>query len=128
MTKKLAILSIEDSNADFLLVERQLQTDGIDCQCQRVDDQESLSIALQTGHWDLVISDYCVPGLYFPEVLAQVKQHSPSLPLIIVSGTIGEAKGAMMVKLGASDFVSKEFLDDLVPTIKRHICVDSARA
>jgi hypothetical protein len=38
MTKKLAILSIEDSNADFLLVERQLQTDGIDCQCQRVDD------------------------------------------------------------------------------------------
>lgn len=128
MTKKLAILSIEDSNADFLLLERQLKVDGVDCRCHRVDDQESLNAALQTGSWDLVISDYCVPGFYFPEVLAQVKQHSPNLPLIIVSGTIGEAKGAMMVKLGASGFVSKESLDDLVPTIKRHIRLDAANA
>ncbi len=124
MTKTLAILSIEDSNADFLLMERQLKTDGIDCRCHRVDDKQSFDDALQSGAWDLVISDYCVPGLYFPEVLASVRQHSPNLPFMIVSGTIGEAKGARMVMLGASDFVSKERLEDLVPTIKRHLGLD----
>ena len=126
MTKTLEILAIEDSNADFLLMELQLKSAGIDCRCHRVDDEESLRNALESGAWDLVVSDYCVPGLYFPDVLACVKQHSPTLPFIIVSGTIGEAKGAMMIRLGASDFVSKEKLEQLLPTIKRYIRLDAA--
>jgi len=66
-----------------------------------------------------VLSDYSVPGLDFIETLAHFKKHWPDLPLILVSATIREAKGAVMVKLGAGDFVSKDHLQDLVPSIRR---------
>lgn len=115
----LAILHIEDNEADFLLVERELKRSGLDFRCRWVDNQAAMLAALEEGGWDLVLSDYAVPGIYFPENLAYLKRRWPTLPVILISGTIGETKGSVMVRLGADAFVPKEHLADLLPAIRR---------
>ena len=121
MDKELGILCIEDCDSDFRLIERELRRTGLIRACRRVDNRAALLAALAEERWDMVLSDYSVPGLYFIETLAHFKKHWPDLPLILVSGTIGEVKAAAMVKLGTRAFVSKEYLQDLVPTIQRHL-------
>ncbi len=126
MSDGLAILSIEDSEDDFLFIERELKRSGIPCRCLRVDDRDSLLEAMAREHWDLVLSDYSLPGLYFPEILAYFRKQWPRVPVILVSGTIGEVKAAAMVKLGAREFVSKDNLSALVPAIRRQVAPTAA--
>jgi len=59
---------------------------------------------------DLVLSDYAVPGMYFTDTLRRFLRHYPNLPLILVSGTIGEVKASVMVEVGAWDYVPKSRL------------------
>ena len=121
MGDSLAILFIEDSEEDFALIQEALKCSGLQFDGRRVDERDSMLAALTNEHWDLVLSDYSLPGLYFPEILACIKKRWPSLPVILVSGTLGDTKAAVMVKLGASYFISKDHLSELAPAIRRHV-------
>jgi len=115
----LNVLCVEDAEADFLLIERTLRMAGLLGQCERVDSSEGLKAALAQKRWDLVLSDYAVPGVYFTDTLRRFLHHYPNLPLILVSGTIGEVKASVMVEVGAWDYVPKSRLRRLVPAIRR---------
>lgn len=115
----LNVLCIEDTEADFLLIERTLRLAGLLGHCERVDSSEALNTALLQRRWDLVLSDYAVPGIYFTDTLRRFLHHYPDLPLILVSGTIGEVKASVMVEVGAWDFVPKNKLRRLVPAVRR---------
>jgi DNA-binding NtrC family response regulator len=115
----LDVLCIEDTMADFLLIDRTLRHAGLLGCCERVESSEALTAALAEKHWDLVLSDYAVPGMYFTDTLRRFIHHYPNLPLILVSGTIGEIKALVMVEVGAWDFVPKTSLRLLVPAVKR---------
>ena len=117
----LNILCIEDTEADFLLIERALRMAGLLGQCERVDTSEALNTALERTRWDLVLSDYAVPGIYFTDTLRRFLHHYPNLPLILVSGTIGEVKASVMVEVGAWDYVPKNRLRRLVPAVRRAV-------
>lgn len=81
---ELDILYIEDCESDFRLIERELKRAGLIGAIRRVDDHAGLHAALAEQRWDLVLSDYSVPGLDFIETLAHFKKHWPDLPLILV--------------------------------------------
>ncbi|HEY4039006.1 MAG TPA: response regulator [Burkholderiaceae bacterium] len=115
----LNILCIEDTESDFVLIERSLRVAGLIGHCERVDTNEALNTALERMRWDLVLSDYAVPGIYFTDTLRRFLHHYPDLPLILVSGTIGEVKASVMVEVGAWDFVPKNKLRRLVPAVRR---------
>lgn len=118
-TTPLDILCIEDSPPDFRLIQRELRKAGLLGLCQRVDGSEALLAALTRHRWDLVLSDYSVPGMYFTDTLKVFLRGYRDLPLILVSGTIGEVKAGIMVELGAAGFVPKSRLSELVPTIEQ---------
>lgn len=115
----LDILCIEDTPADFRLIQRELRKAGLLGHCQCVDSCEALTAALAQRRWDLVLSDYSVPGMYFTDTLKLFRRDFRDLPLILVSGTIGEVKGGVMVELGAWGYVPKSHLADLVPAIEQ---------
>src|SRR5438445_13617648 len=117
----LNVLCIEDTESDFLLIERALRMAGLLGRCERVESSEALNAALLQSRWDLVLSDYAVPGMYFTDTLRRFLHHYPNLPLILVSGTIGEVKASVMVEVGAWDFVPKSSLQRLVPAVRRAI-------
>jgi two-component system, cell cycle sensor histidine kinase and response regulator CckA len=121
MIELLNILVIEDSHADFLMVERHLKQQGLAARCRRVDSLGGLQEAIVRESWDLVLSDYSIPQLNFRESLHLLQTRLPEVPLILVSGSIGEEKAVELLKMGVWDFVLKENLTRLVATIERSL-------
>ncbi len=119
MERRLNLLVIEDTWADFLLLRRHLRKNGVDAQLHQVSDLPALADALAQGSWDVVLSDYNVPGMDFVSSLSQVRSASPGLPVILVSGTVGEERAIELFKLGVTDFVLKDHLARLGPVIMR---------
>jgi class 3 adenylate cyclase len=77
--------------------------------------------ALQEKSWDIVISDYLIPGFGGLEALAIVQETKPSLPFILVSGSIGEEKAVEAIRLGACDYLIKDRLVRLPAVVRREI-------
>ena len=119
MTASLKILVIEDSTADFLLMERRLQQDGLSTDCRQASNGKELAEALEADGWDIVLADYNVPGLVFSETLSTIRQCPSDMPVILVSGSLGEETAVDLLKQGVSDFVLKDRLARLVPAIER---------
>ena len=113
----LAILSIEDSPADYFHLQRQCQRQGIDAHWQRVDRINLLREALNQRQWDLVLSDYDVPGLEFTDSFALIHSMQPGLPVILVTGHVGEETAVQLVKQGVRDFILKDNLSRLFAVI-----------
>ncbi len=113
------ILIIEDVKADVLMIERHLRRNDIAARCVWATNRTEISDALERGALDLVLSDYNVPGLDFQENLAHIRKLRPDLPIILISGSIGEEEAVEMLKLGAWDFVLKGHLARLVSSIQR---------
>ena len=121
MTKPLNLLVIEDSETDFLLIQRQLRLFGLAARYRRVANHEALDEALKEGGWDAVLSDYNVPGLDFGASLRFIQERLPSLPVILISGSLGEEKAVELLKQGVWDFVLKDRLGRLGPAIERSL-------
>ena len=115
------VLVIEDDQADFLLVERHLRRNGLDVACHRVADLDNLRRAITEREWQLVLADYNVPRLNFVDGLALIRAHGPDLPIILISGSVGEERAVELLKLGVWDFVLKGNLARLVPAITRNL-------
>lgn len=108
MISTLNLLVIEDSEADFLLVERTLNKHGLVAELHRVDTYSALTTALEAGGWDAILSDYHLPGMDFRHTLHLIKSKLPDLPVILVSGSIGEEEAMDLLHSGLSDFVLKD--------------------
>jgi len=118
MNSPLKLLIIEDVHADFLLLERHFRQHGLDAECLRVDSNSELDAVLQ-DEWDLVLSDYNVPGMDFLAILQRIRTERPDLPVVLVSGSVGEETAVELLHLGMSDFVLKDNLIRLLPAIRR---------
>src|ERR1041384_1606962 len=110
MPERLRVLLFEDSVDDADLVVRALSEAGFAIEATRVDTSTDLETALRTGHWDLILSDYHVPPLHAPDVLRLVRRADPDVPIIVVSGAVGEPKAVGLMRGGAQDFVFKDRL------------------
>jgi signal transduction histidine kinase len=110
---------LEDVEDDALLTLRALRTGGFEVSCERVWSRAALLSALELGAWDVVISDYSMPGFTAPEALMVVREHSPDLPFIIVSGTAGEDLTVAAMKAGAQDYLTKDKLARLCVSVER---------
>jgi diguanylate cyclase (GGDEF)-like protein len=119
--RSLKVLIVEDSENDTLLIIRELRKGGYDPDYRRVEAVGDLSVQLESEHWDLVITDHNLPGLTSVEALRVVKGSAQDIPVIIVSGAIGEEFAAEAMRAGAHDYVMKDNLSRLVPAIEREL-------
>jgi PAS domain S-box-containing protein len=77
--------------------------------------------------WDLIITDYCIPGFGGPAALELYQQKHLEIPFIMVSGVLGEALAVEMVKAGAHDYLMKDNLARLPLAVKRELRVAQER-
>jgi PAS domain S-box-containing protein len=119
MTTPLRILITEDLEDDVLLLVRCLEQGGFKAFHQRVDNARDLTLALEQSDWDLILSDYSMPGFSGQEALKIATKISPDIPFIIVSGAIGEELAVSLVKGGAADYVMKHNLERLPTAVNR---------
>ncbi len=121
MIRAIRVLFVDDSEDDVLLLQRQLKNSNYHCHSERVDDQGSLISALSSDEWDIVISDHNMPTLNSTQVVELVKSFNADLPVIIVSGDIGEDVAIKGMSIGADDYIMKDNLKRLIPVIEREI-------
>ena len=112
----LIVLIVEDNPLDAELVLRELHHAGFEPQWQRVDTEEAYLKHLHGG-LDLVLSDYEMPQFNGLQALELLKQSGLEVPFILVSGTIGEDTAVAAMKLGASDYLLKDRLARLGPSV-----------
>jgi PAS domain S-box-containing protein len=121
MAAPLRLLIVEDSEDDALLVERELRRAGFDLLSKRVETEETMRSALEEEPWDLVISDYSLPGFNAPAALSTLQASGLDLPFVIVSGTVGEDVAVEGMRAGAHDFFLKGSLTRLAPAVEREL-------
>ncbi len=128
MIAPLRLLLIEDSTTDAKLTLRAVRDGFPDCTALRIASAAELRAALREGSWDIVLSDWSMPGFSAYEALAIVAQSGLDLPVVLVAGTIGEETAAEAMRLGARDFVVKDRIARLVPAIERELKARAARS
>jgi len=118
---KLKLLLVEDNDTDALLVVRQLKKEGFEVDHLQVKTREEMEAGLAQGGWDIVISDYSLPGFGGGEALELFQSKKPDIPFILVSGTVGEDIAVTIMKGGANDYLMKTHLNRLGPAVKREL-------
>jgi len=118
---RLRVLIIEDSEDDALLLVRHLRQGGYEPVQLRVDTPHDTQVALRDYEWDLVITDHNMPNYNSSDALALIAATGLDLPVIVVSGSIGEEIAVDTMKAGAHDYVMKGHLARLVPAIEREL-------
>ncbi len=121
MSKPIRVLLVEDVDDDVLLLRRELTKSGFQPIITQVDTTNALRAALSTDSLDIVITDHNMPGFDSQVVLAMAKELAPHLPVIIVSGSIGEEIAVAAMKAGAHDYIMKDNLHRLAPAIEREL-------
>jgi PAS domain S-box-containing protein len=119
MSHPLQVLFIEDSAADAELIQAALAREGFQVGHERVQTAATVKEALRKRHWDIILCDYVMPELTAPEAIRLVRAHDREIPLIIVSGTVGEEQAVEAIKLGATDYLLKDRLAGLGMAIRR---------
>ena len=119
MDKPTHILLLEDNVSDAGLVKRELRKAGLDSIVLLAQDKASFLAALGSFAPDLVLADYTLPGFDGLIALAFAHQQFPEIPVIIVSGAIGEEIAIEALKAGATDYVLKQRLNRLGPVVQR---------
>lgn len=115
----LHLLVVDDSEDDVFLLVHALKAGGLKLQHQHVETADDLGRALQDSNWDIVITDHNMTGFSSQEALRIVREYSRDLPVIIVSGEIGEEVAIKAMHSGAKDYIMKDNLARLIPVILR---------
>ncbi|MCE4557781.1 response regulator [Roseateles cellulosilyticus] len=115
----LNILLLEDSAFDAELLGATLETAYPYSRLVWVKDEAGFRQALDSDRFDVILSDYQLPGFNGAEALDQAQVAVPHTPFIFVSGVIGEENTVELLKRGATDYVMKGRLTRLPIVIGR---------
>jgi PAS domain S-box-containing protein/putative nucleotidyltransferase with HDIG domain len=126
-TTNLRVLIVEDSADDAALVLRELRKSGYHLVCERVETAAAMRAVLHDKPWDIILSDYVIPGFGGMEALLIAKQSGLDLPFILVSGKVGEETAVEAMRAGATDFVMKDRLGRLGSVVQRELTEAAAR-
>src|SRR5437016_417078 len=115
----LRILNLEDNVNDAELNQAMISARWPDCPLVRVDTRSEFLSALEQGGFDVILSDYTMPGFSGLHALELSREKRPEIPFLFVSGTIGEDAAIEALKNGATDYVLKHRLMRLIPAVDR---------
>lgn len=120
----LRLLLVEDSDDDAELVAYRLRQAGIHFCLDRVETEPAFRRALRQPV-DLIVADFMVPQFGAIAALEILRSENLDIPLIIISGTIGEETAVAAMRHGAVDYVLKDRLARLPQAVLQGI--DTAR-
>jgi two-component system copper resistance phosphate regulon response regulator CusR len=101
------ILVIEDESAiaDFLV--RGLREEGFTV--EHAGDGDSAWHALQTGHWDVVLLDWWLPGADGLTLLRRLRQTDRATPVLFLTARDAVSDRVRGLDAGADDYLCKPF-------------------
>ncbi|MEX2380782.1 MAG: PAS domain S-box protein [Opitutales bacterium] len=113
------LLHLEDSLQDARFIEDKLELDGLICDIVHVVDREGFKIALIEEPFDVILTDYNIPGYDGVSALTLALEKQPLTPVIMISGALGEEDAVQCLQRGATDYLLKQRLDRLPNAIRQ---------
>jgi two-component system invasion response regulator UvrY len=86
-----------------------------------VGDAAALMLKIIRESWDIVISDLSMPGRTALEVLPEIRQQAPKLPVLILSIYPEEQYAIRVLKAGAAGYLNKELAPEELINAVRHV-------
>lgn len=124
----LRILHLEDDPCDREMVRRLMMKEGMACDFTYASSQGEFQRALENAKFDAIFADFTLPGYDGMAALALGRAKCPEVPYLFVSGTIGEKRAIESMKSGATDYVFKDHLEQLIPALRRALREAEERA
>ncbi|MGA2345633.1 MAG: histidine kinase dimerization/phosphoacceptor domain -containing protein [Candidatus Sulfotelmatobacter sp.] len=116
---RLHALLVEDNALDAALVVRALNQDGFDVSAEVVQDEAAFTRALRAHPPDVVLADYNLPGWRGMDALNVIRREGLDIPMILVSGALGDVTAVECIRQGATDYVLKDSLARLPGAVRR---------
>jgi PAS domain S-box-containing protein len=126
--KELRILVLEDVAADVVLISHELRSGGLAFEAKRVETRDDFLRELEQDPPDLILSDHGLPGFDGFTALALAREKAPDTPFIFVTGSMGEELAIDSLRSGATDYVLKTRMSNLVPAVERALRLAVERA
>lgn len=127
MSEALRIVHLEDVPEDSEIVAEALRSDGLVCDIRRVDCREDYERQLAEFRPAIVLADYRLPRYDGGAALAFARSHYPAVPVVMVTGAIGDETAVELLKAGACDYVLKDRLHRLGPAVRRALTEQQAQ-
>lgn len=116
---ELKILLLEDTPSDAELLEHSLRRGGVDFTALRVDTESAFERALDDFKPDIILADYNLPSYNGRAALDCVQRVDPGIPVIMVTGAIGEEMAVELLTAGARDYILKDRMARLPAAVRR---------
>jgi len=113
------ILYLEDSEFDVEIVRYLFEQEKIEFKLQHVNNREDFINKLEEFRPDVILANISIPGFEGIEALNIVRERNSELPMIFLSGVLGEEQVIEVLKNGATDYVLKHRLGRLIPAVRR---------
>jgi signal transduction histidine kinase len=115
----LRVLLVEDDPADVELVLLALRSDGFEVASDMVQTVEDFTLRIRSRTYDVILADYNLPQWRGMDTLEILRKENLDVPLIVVTGYLGEEKAVDCIKQGATDCVLKSHLGRLPLSVRR---------
>ncbi len=121
------LLFVEDVLYDVELAERALRKEGLAFTTARVETRDDFLTALTDFQPDLIVSDYSMPEFDGMEALRLSLAHDPTLPFIVLTGSLNEETAVACIKAGATDYILKDRIARLPFAVREALAQKQAR-
>ena len=116
---RLRALLVEDNQLDAELVLRALRKHNFEVSARIVQDEASFTQALHSHCPDIVLADFNLPSWTGMAALDVLRREGLDIPMILVSGAVGDMTAVDCIKRGATDYVLKDGLARLPEAVRR---------
>src|SRR3954466_8001902 len=124
----LRILILEDVPMDAELVEYELERARVPFVSRRGDTRNNFLQELDGFQPHLILSDYTLPRFDGMAALSLARERAPTVPFLIVTGSVNEETAVGCMKAGATDYLLKSNLARIGPAIEAALARVEARA
>ena len=118
MATPLKVLIVEDSPDDAELMVAQLRRAGLEFVWERVETEADFLAELKKLP-DIILSDYSLPQFTGLRAVELLRASGLNLPLILISGTMGEEAAVEAMRRGATDYLLKDRIARLGNAVER---------
>lgn len=116
------VLVADDSSTMRKIILRSLNAVGIPSAIEAADGEEAVS-KFKPGDFDLVLTDWNMPGKNGLEVITEIRKVDTNVPIIMVTTEAEKARVLEAIQAGVSDYLVKPFTaDTLREKLEKHGC------
>ena len=119
--KSISILYLEDDELDVDIIRMTIAEGNFKFNLTHVKSKYEFKTALRTMNYDVIIADHNLPDIDSFGVLSIINDIHSTIPVIILAGSLDEEEVIKTLKYGASDYIYKEKLYKLLPSIVKVI-------